>query len=405
MEVLCLSNGHGEDQVAVRVALELQKLGIEVTALPMVGVGSAYTKANIPILEDGVKAMPSGGFVRMDSQQLIGDLRGGLLKLTWKQIQLVRDWSCQKTNQKRLVLAVGDIVPLILAWLPTWVGGCDFSFIATAKSEYYWRDRIGKLPEIKSPWAGSEFFPWERWLIANRRCRAAFVRDRLTAEWLNQKFRLGVQYLGNPMMDRLEPQNLNLGIDSDDWIVSILPGSRVPEVYQNWDTLIDSAEILARHLPHRAHFIAAIAPDLDQQKLSQILLKKGWTEVSGNCFSHNSAQLHLITQGFGACLHLCHLGLAMAGTATEQLVGLGKPAITIAGTGPQFTRGFALDQARLLGLSVKFIDKPSQIGSVIEQLLQDPDYFQLVVENGSERMGLPGASKAIANFLGALFGS
>jgi len=399
MEILCVSNGHGEDQVAVRVALELEKLGAKVKALPMVGVGSAYEKANIEILAEGVQAMPSGGFVRMDSKQLVGDLRGGLLQLTRKQIGLVRDWSVKKTSQKRLVLAVGDIVPLLLAWLPTWVGGCDFSFIATAKSEYYWRDRLGKLLEVKPTWGGSVFYPWERWLISQKSCKNVYVRDRLTAEWLNQKFRLGVQYLGNPMMDRLDQQDLGLDIKADDWIVSILPGSRAPEVYQNWDTLLQGAEILARHLPHPVHFLAAIAPDLDPEKLKQILQQTGWTEISENRFRHNSSYLYLVSQGFGACLHLCHLGLAMAGTATEQLVGLGKPAITIAGTGPQFTRGFALDQAKLLGLSVKLIDKPSQIGGVIEQMLQDPDYFQLVVENGYERMGLPGASKAIANSL------
>jgi uncharacterized protein (TIGR03492 family) len=399
MEVLCVSNGHGEDQVAVRVALELEKLGAKITALPMVGVGSAYQKANIEILTAGVQAMPSGGFVRMDSRQLAGDLRGGLLGLTRKQIGLVRAWSVKKTTQKRLVLAVGDIVPLLLAWLPTWMGGCDFSFIATAKSEYYWRDRGGKLFDRKAPWGGSVFYPWERWLISQKSCRNVYVRDRLTAEWLNQKFATGVQYLGNPMMDRLEPQNLDLDFNSDDWIVSIIPGSRAPEVFQNWDTLLQGSEILARHLPHPVHFLAAIASDLDLEKFKQILIQKGWTEISEHQFRHNSARLYLVNQSFSACLHLCHLGLAMAGTATEQLVGLGKPAITIAGTGPQFTRGFALDQARLLGLSVKLVDKPSQIGTVIEQMLQDPDYFQLVVENGYERMGLPGASKAIANSL------
>jgi uncharacterized protein (TIGR03492 family) len=89
-----------------------------------------------------------------------------------------------------LILAVGDIVPLLFAWLPTWCGGCDYVFVATAKSEYYWRDRQGKLPGLKPPLGGSLFYPWERWLMGSRHCRANFVRDPLTEQWLQQKYRL-----------------------------------------------------------------------------------------------------------------------------------------------------------------------------------------------------------------------
>ncbi|MDX1978407.1 MAG: lipid-A-disaccharide synthase-related protein [Pseudanabaenaceae cyanobacterium bins.68] len=405
MEVLCVSNGHGEDQVAVRIALELLDLGVQVTALPMVGLGAAYLKAEIPILSGGVKAMPSGGFVRMDATQLARDLKGGLLKLTWRQLQLVSFWSKQKSKSQRLILAVGDLVPLLLAWLPTWTGGCDFCFVATAKTEYYWRDRQGRLPGVKAPWGGSMFFPWERWLVTQPKCRETFVRDRLTADWLNQKFRLGVKYFGNPMMDGLEPAALNLNISDQDWIISLIPGSRPPEAYHNLDLLLQAADILARHLPQSVHFLAAIAPELELEQITPLLQQKGWTSQAEQTFRHGNARLYLSSE-FGTCLHLCHLGVAMAGTATEQLVGLGKPAIAIAGSGPQFTKQFALDQARLLGISIKLIDKPSQIGQVIDQILQDPDYFQIVLENGRERMGQPGASRSIAKSivqLGASF--
>ena len=47
------------------------------------------------------------------------------------------------------------------------------------------------------------------------------------------------------------------------------------------------------------------------------------------------------------------LGLATAGTATEQLVGLGIPALSLPGRGPQFKAGFARRQSRLLGGAVQ----------------------------------------------------
>jgi uncharacterized protein (TIGR03492 family) len=398
VEILCISNGHGEDQIAARVCLELQKLGLSALALPLVGVGHAYRNPQIPIIESATQVMPSGGFVRMDSKHLMRDVKSGLLSLTWTQLQVAWKWSRSK-KQKRLVLAVGDLVPLLFAWLPSLFGGCDFVFVATAKSEYFWRDRKSPLYDVKKPWGGSNFFPWERWLMSSRRCKAVFVRDQLTADLLNKQFRLSVSYLGNPMMDGLDPKGLDLGVGTDEWAVAILPGSRAPEAYENWSGLLVCAQILARAIPHTVNFLVAIAPDLDIDILTQSLTQKGWVRVDEVTFKVQNAKLKLVTNGFNDCLHQAHLGLAMAGTATEQMVGLGKPVITIAGNGPQFTRQFAEDQARLLGYSISLVDKPSQIADVVAKILQDPDYFQLSVSNGEERMGVAGASERMAKYL------
>jgi hypothetical protein len=89
----------------------------------------------------------------------------------------------------------------------------------------------------------------------------------------------------------------------------------------------------------------------------------------------------------------------MAGTATEQFVGLGKPAIAIPGKGPQFTPAFAEAQTRLLGPSLILVEQPDKVASVVQQLLHDPDWLQLIAENGSQRMGQPGAASRIANCL------
>ena len=93
MEILCISNGHGEDLIGTRICIELEKLGFSVIALPLVGVGHAYTKANIPIAAQVTQAMPSGGFVRMDSRQLARDVKSGLVGLTFKQLGFAWKWS------------------------------------------------------------------------------------------------------------------------------------------------------------------------------------------------------------------------------------------------------------------------------------------------------------------------
>ena len=46
------------------------------------------------------------------------------------------------------------------------------------------------------------------------------------------------------------------------------------------------------------------------------------------------------------------IGLANAGTATEQLVGLGIPCVSLPGKGHQFNFNFAKRQSRLLGGAV-----------------------------------------------------
>ena len=93
MKLLILSNGHGEDAIAARIAEKLQLIphSSELAILPLVGEGHAYRGFNIPLI-GRVKKMPSGGFVYMDSRELWRDLQGGLLQLTLAQFQSIRQW-------------------------------------------------------------------------------------------------------------------------------------------------------------------------------------------------------------------------------------------------------------------------------------------------------------------------
>lgn len=395
-QILCVSNGHGEDRIGAYICRELMALGIKVQALPLVGAGHSYRGLEIPLLITESQKLPTGGFARSSAQALVQDIKGGLLTTTRQQWQLIKQWV--NLHSGGLVLAVGDIVPLAMAWL----SGGNYSFVATAKSEYYWRDSIDKLRQVARPFGGSYFYPWERWLMKHPRCLANFVRDELTSNYLRTKFNLPVYYCGNPMMDGLEPQGIDFQIPSDEWTIVILPGSRVPESYENWQTLLVCAQVALRFLPNKVHFLAAIAPSLDLVELEKILLQKGWLKTKNYHFKLGDGQLQLVTTGFGDCLHQAHLGLAMAGTATEQLVGLAKPVITIAGAGPQFTKKFAQEQSYLLGCAINLIEKPAQTADVLSWMLGSADYFQLLVKNAEERMGKSGASKEIARLLAKL---
>ncbi len=251
MRLLCLSNGHGEDAIALRIlqALQQQPNAPTIEALPIVGEGHAYTNAGIPLI-GSVKTMPSGGFIYMDGRQLARDIGGGLVQLTLAQLKAVRAWAAgeesagcgvQGTGYSQsklkpqtstfllqrhhankilsphpspltlrphphpsLILAVGDIVPLLFAWL----SGVPYAFVGTAKSEYYLRDEAGWLPRESwwsdrlERWTGCVYHPWERWLMSRPNCKAVFPRDSITAKVL-KRYRVPAFNLGNPMMDGL----------------------------------------------------------------------------------------------------------------------------------------------------------------------------------------------------------
>ncbi|MGL4883583.1 MAG: lipid-A-disaccharide synthase-related protein, partial [Waterburya sp.] len=86
-------------------------------------------------------------------------------------------------------------------------------------------------------------------------------------------------------------------------------------------------------------------------------------------------------------------------TATEQFVGLGKPAIIIPGDGPQFTYAFAEAQSRLLGCSIILVESPTQVKSAIAEVINNPQLLEQIALNGKQRLGATGAAKRIAQQL------
>ena len=381
LRILCLSNGYGEDRIAVQVAVELRHLGIDVTAMPIVGRGDAYRQRGIAIVGPVQDTMPSGGFLYMDWKQLLGDIRGGLAGLTVRQMNAVRQFG----RQVDLVLAVGDIVVQLLA---SW--SCrPYAFLGTAKSDFFivgergpyrWWNRL-RLRLHKEATL-SVYAPWERWLMRSHRCRAVFPRDTLTASSLKQ-CGLPVFDMGNPMMDDLgvalsvsETLNALIALPRDLPALLLLPGSRSPEAYRNCSLMAETVRLLPRTLS----CYAAIAPQLDRSRLSD-----AWPRQLPS---------PILVQGhFADCARRANVVLGMAGTANEQCVGLGKPVVTMPGGGPQFTYTFAETQRRLLGASLTLAANPERAAMAIQQALEHPRDLSA---NAKQRMGEPGASRRIA---------
>ena len=422
MRLLCLSNGHGEDAIAVSILKALQALPHppHIDVLPIVGEGHAYGKHHFSMIGT-VKAMPSGGFIYMDSQQLAKDIQGGLLTLTLEQLKAIRQWAqmTKRSSESALVLAVGDVVPMFFAWQ----SGLPFAFIGTAKSDYYLQDESGPL-ERSSWWddrfayvTGSVYYPWERWFMTRPSCKAVFPRDRLTTETLQNR---GVPAydLGNPMMDLDLNLDASVQTNSDTALtILLLPGSRSPEAYRNWDVMMLGVQDLCAKFDRAVHFLVALSPGLEIDRFETVLRQSGWdlaqpksleieswvSAGTGRKWNFQGPEIvfHLTLGGrsFSEYAYRAKVAIAMAGTATEQVVGLGKPVITLSGKGPQFTAAFAEAQTRLLGPSVLHLEHPIQMAHCLTQLLDSPSVLDNIASNGRRRMGSSGAADRIAQTL------
>ena len=396
--LLVLSNGHGEDLIAQRVldALGRRRPDLEVVVLPLVGEGSAFAAVEQAggLRRVGPRrALPSGGFSNQSLRGLLADLGAGVLGLSLSQWRLVRRWGrCGDP-----VLAVGDLLPLLLAW----ASGAPYGFIGTPKSDYTWASGPGSagLAACYHGLKGSEWDPWEWALMGRRRCRLVAVRDGLTARGLR---RHGVPALapGNPMMDGLQSGPLPEALASHRRLL-LLGGSRMPEALANLRRLLQAVAG-----PAAAQPLVLLAPTGARPSPAEwapLLRELGYGPADPPPCSGAAAAWcrgsHLLLIGpgrFADWASWAELGLAAAGTATEQLVGLGIPALSLPGPGPQFKRGFAERQSRLLGGAVAVCDSPAALAARLELLLREPALRLALGRIGRRRMGPAGGSEALA---------
>ena len=399
--LLVVCNGHGEDLIAVRILEALHSLQprLPLVVLPLVGEGKAFT---LPVQQGWLRLigpnaqLPSGGFSNQSARGFIADLVAGLPLLTWRQ------WRCLRRHVKGVnaVLAVGDLLPLLMAW----GSGQRFGFVGTPKSDYTWSSGPGShLSDLYHRLKGSEWDPWEWAVMRTSRCRLVAMRDRLTARGLR---RHGVQALapGNPMMDGFIPGHPPAALERCRRIL-LLCGSRMPEALTNAERLLRSLEGFKSDVP--LTLLMATGSQPSAQALEPLLQHLGFRpcpppadSLDAQACWVNGVQMLLLSSGrFSRWAGWAEIGLATAGTATEQLVGLGIPALSLPGRGPQFTRGFAERQSRLLGGSVRTCPSAEALQRRLHVLLSDANLRHQLGTIGRQRMGRAGGSRALAELV------
>ncbi len=400
--LLVLSNGHGEDLIALKIleALHCLQPELKLAVLPLVGEGKAFKRA---ISERWLKKigvsrhLPSGGFSNQSLKGLVQDISVGLIVDIFKNWIVVRNAVKKK---KCFLVAVGDLLPLFFAWSSSG----DYGFVGTPKSDYTWRTYKGSsFSDYYHCIKGSEWDPWEWSLMKAFRCKFVYVRDKLTSRGLREK---GVQAisLGNPMMDGFELHNCPFSIEKSRRLI-LLCGSRMPEAKINFVRLISAIEKIK--IPSPIAILVALGSEPSLLEIEKKLIELGYQKrivyeneiLADSSFEKGKIKIFIGVYKFYKWANMAEVGLATAGTATEQLVGLGIPCVSLPGKGPQFTYGFAKRQSRLLGGSVIPCMNIQYMATVVTLLLRDKKLRNSISLVGQNRMGFSGGSEHLAELI------
>ncbi len=352
--LLFVSNGVGEDLIAARIIASLPAADVAVAAYPLVGVGTY--PPHIPLL-DPRRDLPSSGFsLRNGLRGLGADLASGIIGLWFAQ----RRTLAAQRGRFDLAVAVGDVYCLWMARL----AAPRAALVATADSV-----RAGA------------FNPPSRRAL-RRHASRIFARDPDTAAAL-VAMGLPAVWLGNVMMDLVQPAGETFGLAPEVPVVTLLPGSR-REAPENAALLAQAATAIADRIPD-VRFLMALAPAVS---LAAIRERTGTP----------GARLRLTTD-FADTVARATVVIGMAGTANEQAAGLGKPVVAFPGPGTQFGPEFLRAQHLLLGDAVVPARDWRDAADAVVRLLRDSDERDRRGAIGRERMGPPGGAQRIAEAL------
>ena len=355
-KILLLSNGHGEDLSGSLLAKQLIISGNSVEALPIVGKGIHYQKEKIKVIGE-TQEFRTGGIGYNSLKGRLLEIFGGEIIYFLRKLYL----SYKVRKKYDYYLVVGDIVPVLFAW----IAKKDFFIYLVAYSSHY--DGKLKLP-----------FPCKHFLIS-KKAKKIYSRDALTAIDLTRQLRKKVSFMGNPFMDKFSLVDKQLKTIS--LSIGLFPGSRFPEILNNLLLILEVLEEISNlKYFEKISFNFAIVNALPRSQIKKILNKRKWIyleKISKNNslkFKYKLIKVDFNWNSFEEILVKSNLVISMAGTASEQAIGLAKPVIQIEGKGPQFTKSFAEAQRRLLGkyvfCAINYKNKNDQINKTIELIIK-----------------------------------
>ena len=332
--ILFLSNGHGEDLSGSLLAKQLARDGNTVDALPIVGKGIHYQKVKIKIIGK-TREFSTGGIGYNSLKGRLLEIFGGEIIYIIQKLYL----SFKLRKKYDFYVVVGDIVPIFFAWF--------------AKKKFF-----TYLVAYSSHYEGKLRLPWPcRYFLISKNAKKIYARDLLTANDLTLQLKKRVLFLGNPFMDKFFLINQKIKVSS--FSIGLFPGSRFPENIDNLVSMLEVLEVMSEiSYFENIEFNFALVSDLSKEKIKKILNQRNWQYHKKNLekealnFQYKFLKVNFKWSSFDEILIRSKFVISMAGTASEQAIGLAKPVIQIEGKGPQFTKCFAEAQRRLLGKNI-----------------------------------------------------
>ena len=379
MKLLFVTNGHGEIAIADRIAQDVRVLSSDVAIdhLPLVGESkSVYMREVGPR-----RAMPSGGLIAMGNvRNIVADLRGGLLALTWLQWKFLT----QAQGEYDRVVAVGDVFALLMALR----AGTPTTYVGTAKSV-----RV-------APYG---FF--ERQVL--RRADAIFVRDEATAQTLRAQG-VPAQAPGNVIVDLFggeDDPRADAAAAGFVPVLAVLPGSR-QSAYADARFLLDVVARVGRDRPQLGA-VVSIAPLLDPATFAQGFRADGWDVVEDadaripfTLRRDGRVYARAWRGAIGPLLLRAQLVMGQAGTANEAAAAAGVPVIAFERDRDRKSAWYRMRQHGLLGEALLVLPGDvARAAASVNALLEDAPRRAQMGAHGRERMGGPGGARAIAREL------
>ena len=355
-KIYILSNSYGEDRSGALIGREMLRLcpDVHITAFPLISLGEEYKKRGVPFVQ-GFPPPPSGGPLLKSFKGFVQDVLTSF-NIPFEYVRKLRG-----NSKPDILLVVGDVPLLVLGWIAF---KTKAYFLAPCKSDYI------------APHLGIEVS------IMKKVTSTVFTHDKRTAGSLKNKG-VNAVFLGNPMMDGLEKENVFRPPDNK-VVIGVLPGSR-EEAYGNLERILRVGERIKAYKKD-VMFPIAVSPTLD------------WDRVKSICSGYEFAVP--VRNAFVDVVLASDIIISLAGTATEQAAGMGKSVVVFNGTGASSSWRKMFDQKKLLGDAVLlFRYDPEKIAREVVRVLNEPETLKRMGEAGKQRMGGEGGARRIAEFI------
>jgi lipid-A-disaccharide synthase len=224
---------------------------------------------------------------------------------------------------------------------------------------------------------------------------------------LFEEFGVRADYVGNPLLDEFAanpPQGdlrAKLGIGEQQQVVGLFPGSRQSELKYIFETLLETAEQIAREKPD-VQFLLPIAPSLSRAAFDERLRGTGLsiTLAEENIYAVASACDAILTVSGTVTLQIALTGTPMAivyklaplsYAVGKRVVKISHVGLTNIVAGREVVREFLQEQAN-----------PDILCEEIIRLLDDREYADKMRSDLAEvktLLGEPGCSRRVAEMV------